>query len=268
MNNSTTTTGHQEQCKLVEWAKDYNTNDKIIAVLWGFKHFWMNKANAKRLIYDLKHNTHTTREYLAKNHVRAHSLDSFINYNRYWLNKLINKLHKDMETKEVKIEIPEGYEIDKENSTFECIKFKKRDVSWRSTETNDSNYINKMSGYTIGVGSEPLEVKNWLHTKFNRFLFATEKQAKSALAMAQISQIMANDERFGGVVKELDFGNTCAKRFWQIQRIKLKSEKPYIAINQVDASYNYSVLIFYKLEQAVLFLEENEDLVKDYLMID
>ena len=29
-----------------------------------------------------------------------------------------------METKELKIQIPEGYEIDEENSTFECIKFK------------------------------------------------------------------------------------------------------------------------------------------------
>ena len=29
-----------------------------------------------------------------------------------------------METKEFKIQIPEGYEIDKENSTFECVKFK------------------------------------------------------------------------------------------------------------------------------------------------
>lgn len=29
-----------------------------------------------------------------------------------------------MEQKEIKINIPEGYEIDKENSTFECIKFK------------------------------------------------------------------------------------------------------------------------------------------------
>lgn len=29
-----------------------------------------------------------------------------------------------METKELKIQIPEGYEIDKENSTFECIKLK------------------------------------------------------------------------------------------------------------------------------------------------
>lgn len=29
-----------------------------------------------------------------------------------------------METKEIKINVPEGYEIDEENSTFECIKFK------------------------------------------------------------------------------------------------------------------------------------------------
>lgn len=29
-----------------------------------------------------------------------------------------------MDIKELKIQIPEGYEIDKENSTFECIKFK------------------------------------------------------------------------------------------------------------------------------------------------
>lgn len=29
-----------------------------------------------------------------------------------------------MDTKEVKIQVPDGYEIDKENSTFECVKFK------------------------------------------------------------------------------------------------------------------------------------------------
>ena len=29
-----------------------------------------------------------------------------------------------METKEIKINVPEGYEIDEENSTFECVKFK------------------------------------------------------------------------------------------------------------------------------------------------
>lgn len=29
-----------------------------------------------------------------------------------------------MDTKEIKISVPDGYEIDNENSTFECIKFK------------------------------------------------------------------------------------------------------------------------------------------------
>ena len=31
-----------------------------------------------------------------------------------------------MEEKELRIQVPEGYEIDTENSTFECIKFKKK----------------------------------------------------------------------------------------------------------------------------------------------
>ena len=38
-----------------------------------------------------------------------------------------------MDIKELKIQIPEGYEIDKENSTFECIKFKpiKKDLTYK-----------------------------------------------------------------------------------------------------------------------------------------
>ena len=37
-----------------------------------------------------------------------------------------------MNIKELKIQVPEGYEIDEENSTFECIKFKpvKRDITY------------------------------------------------------------------------------------------------------------------------------------------
>lgn len=39
-----------------------------------------------------------------------------------------------MENKEIKITVPEGYEIDKENSTFECIKFKKKALTYRDIE--------------------------------------------------------------------------------------------------------------------------------------
>lgn len=162
--------------------------------------------------------------------------------------------------KEIKISVPDGYEIDKENSTFECIKFKKKEVSWRSTETNSSNYINKMSGYTIGVGSELLEIKNWLHTKFNRFLFATEKQAKSALAMAQISQIMANDKRFGGVVTDEEWKDRNIPKFCIVK------DRLYVALYAVYNVYHF--LAFHATAQRDLFLKENKDLIKDYLMID
>lgn len=39
-----------------------------------------------------------------------------------------------MANKEIKISVPEGYEIDKENSTFECIKFKKKSLTYSDIE--------------------------------------------------------------------------------------------------------------------------------------
>ena len=39
-----------------------------------------------------------------------------------------------MAKKEIKITVPEGYEIDKENSTFECIKFKKKSLTYGDIE--------------------------------------------------------------------------------------------------------------------------------------
>lgn len=59
-----------------------------------------------------------------------------------------------METKEVKIQIPKGYEIDKENSTFECIKFKsitKKNITYGDIceylfKDKDSFYITNSGG--------------------------------------------------------------------------------------------------------------------------
>ena len=55
-----------------------------------------------------------------------------------------------MDTKEIKITVPEGYEIDKENSTFECIKFKKKgltyeDVAERLFKNKRTYFIGAMS---------------------------------------------------------------------------------------------------------------------------
>ena len=60
----------------------------------------------------------------------------------------IRNLINNMETKEVKIEIPNGYEIDEENSTFECIKFKKKQEikTWRD--------LTSVRGYDIVTGKQ------------------------------------------------------------------------------------------------------------------
>ena len=65
-----------------------------------------------------------------------------------------------METKELKIEIPKGYEIDKDHSTFECIKFKpiKKDITYEDVCNmlfdDDTGYFINQYGevnfYTIG----------------------------------------------------------------------------------------------------------------------
>lgn len=59
-----------------------------------------------------------------------------------------------METKEIKINIPEGYEIDKENSTFECIKFKSKNITYEEICNNlfkeECGYFTDSSGKIIG----------------------------------------------------------------------------------------------------------------------
>ena len=59
--------------------------------------------------------------------LKAYSIieDSY-KYSLEMFDQVINnpKENNNMETKEIKIKVPEGYEIDRENSTLECIKFK------------------------------------------------------------------------------------------------------------------------------------------------
>lgn len=163
-----------------------------------------------------------------------------------------------METKEIKITPPEGYEIDKKNSTFDCIRFKpiiKGAKKWRGS------YDAKVSGYLINNYSRLHHWNNLIADEDTINVFATEKQAKSALAMAQISQIMVNDERFGGVVTDEEWAND---NIWK-HSINRNANK----IECSSGTYGiYHFLSFHTEEQRDLFLKENEDLVKDYLMID
>ena len=77
--------------------------------------------------------------------------------------------------------------------------------------------------------------------------------------MARISQIMANDKRFGGPVTDEEWESKSV--IYTILRDR----------NKIIPSANfttYRFLAFHTQEQRDLFLKENEDLLKDYLMID
>lgn len=157
--------------------------------------------------------------------------------------------------KEIKITPPEGYEIDKENSTFECIKFKPIVKRWR-----DGHH--KVAGYFLS-GNHIRHIPYDFHEKWNCYnydVFAIKKQAKSAFAMAQISQIMANDERFGGVISDEEWHDVTINKFFIYRACN--------GIRKDFGSTEYFFLAFHTRAQRDLFLEENEDLVKDYLMID
>lgn len=60
------------------------------------------------------------------------------------------KFYSMKEEKEIKIEIPEGYEIDKENSTFECIKFKKKELTYE--DISKALFEGKEIFYTNSAG--------------------------------------------------------------------------------------------------------------------
>ena len=158
--------------------------------------------------------------------------------------------------KEMKIIPPEGYEIDKENSTFECIKFKKKEPErWI-----DQKY-RKVDGYYIDLDSTLRHVNRLLHKTDDRNVFATEKQAKSALAFAQLTQILANDKRFDSISKIHDDSSDTS---YTILYNRSTEEFIYTSHN----SYYYGSISFKEEEQAKLFIKENEDLLRQYFMID
>lgn len=93
-----------------------------------------------------------------------------------------------METKELKIEVPAGYEIDREKSTFEKIVFKKIDElpkNWC-----DLKFI---KGFFVNSESEVKEI-NKAHDKVttvggNRNVFPTKEEAEACVALAQLCQL-------------------------------------------------------------------------------
>ena len=100
------------------------------------------------------------------------------------------KILKKMETKEFKIRVPEGYEIDRGNSTFEKIDFKKVEKlpkKWEELWSVRGFYVDEYSGiYACTDRYAEGENKN---------IFPTEEEAQACLALAQLCQLR---DRYNG----------------------------------------------------------------------
>ena len=157
---------------------------------------------------------------------------------------------KQEEEKSFKVQIPEGYEIDKENSTFEYIKYKK--VKSEYPKSWEEAFVgNNVYGYWI-ISSGKIKVANKTALRDDKNTFKYEEQAESALAYAQLTQLMALP---------------CFNGDWKPNWTSSNNEKKYgisFYNNKYDIESTYTwhyFLAFKSEEKAKIFLELYKDLI-------
>lgn len=117
--------------------------------------------------------------------------------------------------------------------------------------------LGNISGVFIGAGSEFFEDSCIPTSNNNRNVFLTEKHAKSALAMAQISQLIPY---YGGKITNDEWKDSSIRKYIIFRKMSY--------VGRCEAYSNYEFLAFHTAEQRDEFLKNNEQLVKDYLMIE
>lgn len=118
---------------------------------------------------------------------------------------------------------------------------------------------NTFDGFLINNGHSISRFTKIPNVKIHRNIFATKMQARSALAMSRISQIMANDiKNFGGPITDMEWGS---------KELKYVIYRDGYNVSTTRATSMYHFLAFHTVEQRDLFLKKYYNLVKDYLMI-
>ena len=160
------------------------------------------------------------------------------------------------EQKCVSIEVPDGYEIDNEKSTFTNIVFKpiasKYPKSWE-----DAFIGSYICGYWIGYKSEIKEADSNAKSD-DKNVFKTEKQAKSALAYAQITQLMALPCYNGDWTP--DWENGLLDKYSLIRR-----NNAFELILRCDT---FAPITFKSKEAQKSFLKNHEALLRQYFEMD
>ena len=153
-----------------------------------------------------------------------------------------------METKEIKITPPDGYEVDKENSTFDCIKFKrKKTITYKDIEKE--LFEEKVSHYITNYGKIDYIC---LHDVKNNFNHCTSrKQAEKLLA---INKLMNVAKYLNGDWKP-DWDNPCEDKYHIYIN---KNEKIEICSNIISNSLSVYFKTKELVKQAIEILGEDE----------
>lgn len=152
--------------------------------------------------------------------------------------------------KEIIVQVPDDCEI-------QIVKKENKKLIIKTYQDLINNQV-ECGGYYINTFST---IKEFSGRKFannvNRNLATTKKIAKSMLAMAMISQLI---RYYGGAITDKEWNNRSIIKY-SIERFENK-----IIFEVYKSSFHF--LSFHTKEQRNEFIKYNEQLIKDYLMID
>ena len=148
-----------------------------------------------------------------------------------------------MKEKKFKINIPEGYEIDKEKSTFEEIVFKKVEDPLAKLPKTWEEYCKQTKDYVSYFWSSPNSIiKSWFEGFYNEFM--TEERMKQYVALGKLLQL---------------------RDYW-VGDCKINSDNTYVIYKNVIMAVvhnNDFPLAFPTREMAKEFRNCFEDLIKE-----
>jgi len=93
------------------------------------------------------------------------------------------ELVEELKIKAMNIEIPEGYEVDKKNSTFDTIKLKKIEAKLPKTWEE----LKRVKGYYVDEST--VDEADAQCFSVNKNIFPTREQAEASIALAQLLQL-------------------------------------------------------------------------------
>lgn len=161
--------------------------------------------------------------------------------------------------KQVVIEIPDDKDIKWIDNVLTLVD--KGDNRKIKTYNDLIRYKVAINGYRFDAINNTLISAEIIANNADKNLPKSEKVAKAILAMAQISQLMPY---YGGEVTELDWNNEEIRKYYIAKRIDITTN--YAVISRGETVDEYYFLAFYSRLERDLFLENNGQLVYDYLM--